>query len=100
MSVASSAEKPYLIGMEKMRFLYLSINATQASSFPFRHSATRRRSSHALRPSIAVESRPRAIECVPAEITGYKARQYSTACKDPRPLVENCRLDYLPRPEC
>src|SRR6185437_10342704 len=48
MSVASSGEKPYLMGIEKIRFLYLSISADQAASLPFRHSRTSRVSVHAI----------------------------------------------------
>src|SRR5437879_12499727 len=47
MSVASSAEKLYLIGIEKIRFLYLSIRADQAPSPPRRQPCTRRVSGHA-----------------------------------------------------
>src|ERR1700722_4828400 len=54
MSVDSSAEKPYFTGIEKMRFLYLEINAHQASSPPPRHSRTSRVSGHAARTSSSV----------------------------------------------
>src|SRR5271167_2337976 len=37
------------MGIEKIRFLYLSISADQASSLPRRHSRTRRVSGHAAR---------------------------------------------------
>src|ERR1700722_4161629 len=55
MSEASSAENPYLIGMEKMRFLYCSISADHASSLPCRHSFTKRISGHASFNSSRVE---------------------------------------------
>src|SRR5580658_643310 len=51
MSEASSLEKRYFRGIEKMRFLYLSISADHASSLPSRHSFTRRVSGHAIRNS-------------------------------------------------
>src|SRR5207247_10371845 len=43
-SAASSRGRPNLIGTEKIRFLYFSIKADQASWLPFRHSAIRRSS--------------------------------------------------------
>src|ERR1700758_4815098 len=46
MSVASSGEKLYFNGIEKIRFLYLSIRAAQALSSPRRQPRTRRLSDH------------------------------------------------------
>src|SRR6201997_476994 len=46
MSVASSGEKLYFNGIEKIRFLYLSIRAAQALSSPRRQPCTRRLSDH------------------------------------------------------
>src|ERR1700752_2819631 len=46
MSDASSEEKPYFTGMEKISFLYFSISADHACSSPFRQSRTRRTSVH------------------------------------------------------
>src|SRR3954471_15571629 len=47
MSLASSRENSYLIGIEKIRFLYFAISADHASSLPLRHSLTRRSSDQA-----------------------------------------------------
>src|SRR5580698_2621458 len=43
-SPASSRDRPNLIGIEKMRFLYLSISADHASWLPLQHSRTNRSS--------------------------------------------------------
>src|ERR1700687_149325 len=50
-SAASSRERPYLMGIEKIRFLYLSISADQDSSLPFKHPRTNRSSEAAGRSS-------------------------------------------------
>src|ERR1700739_3305028 len=41
-SADSCGANPYFTGIEKMRALYLSTSADQASSLPFKHSATSR----------------------------------------------------------
>src|ERR1700691_5734055 len=98
-SAASSRDRPNLMGIEKMRFLYLSIRADQASWLPLQHSRTKRSSGQ-------VDSRTEL-----AGITvlhrqklhfrgGGRAVQHSTAYLDPRWLVGSSPRSFSRLPEC
>src|SRR5579872_1169704 len=100
MSVASSEEKPYLMGIEKMRFLYLSIRADQAASVPLRHSCTSRVSGHAVRCS----SLAKIFRCTggsrPPQLSGRITLPRSTKRKDRESRDENSRCDPWRQREC
>src|SRR5580704_7911273 len=99
MSVASSEEKPYLMGIEKIRFLYLSTSADQASSLPPRHSLTRRVSGHAARFSSSDWDLIWPMKPDPRPPNGCKAGQHSRARTDPESRAGNFRRDPWPRQE-
>src|SRR5437764_13555179 len=74
MSLASSRESSYFIGIEKIRFLYLSMRADQASSLALMHSFTSRSSDQA---SSSVHS-----SLVAVWLIGW-ARKADACCKAP-----------------
>src|SRR5580698_589427 len=81
-SAESSRDKPNLMGIEKMRFLYFSIKADQASWLPLQHSRTRRSSGQVnSRTDFAGLTAYR--RCGLHSPGGNKAAQRSTACLDP-----------------
>src|SRR6266852_2298105 len=92
MSVASSEEKPYLMGMENMRFLYLSTSADHASSLPRRQPCTRRVSGHAERHSSNVADLSGAIGLALANLTHVKLFNIPQHVR-----VQNCR-SKIPNP--
>src|SRR6266704_6320357 len=99
---AASSYRPSLMGIEKIRFLYLSTRAAQAFSSPCRHSATRRSSGQEARLSRCIFAATvtgfRLFPCLWFRCVG-KAGRHSTVCNDPALQDENCRPEPSRRPE-